>query len=364
MMSLAHMLAQSAPPWSPWPERHRDVVSHWSDAFNCMDLIPGPPFLLLFIVYAAAAITFCYLLRNLLLSTESSDLMAESNRLPFSLKPGFLEIAYLQGGRRAVLTAAVCNLYRLGILTRALSHAPAIAAVGRSAASAERASLTPLESAISLALDDSADPATLAHSTQVRRELDKTVASAREKLGVLGLTPTPMTWLYTLLTAALAFLLVPGLAVIRVIRSELRGYHNVQLLVLLIILASVLIPVILFRIRTSGAGRRYLCQLQADARPIIRSVQTHSARGTKEDSTARHGPEVMYALAACGVAAFAETAYLDIQHILVPPRPQSSWNDWSSNNCSSCSGGSCGGGGCGGGGCGGGGCGGGGCGGG
>ena len=46
-------------------------------------------------------------------------------------------------------------------------------------------------------------------------------AVAMEKLSVLGLIATPLTWVFTLLAFVLALLLVPGVAVIRLIRHGL-----------------------------------------------------------------------------------------------------------------------------------------------
>ena len=132
MISLAHNLAQSVPLWWPWPQRHRDLVDHWTDAFSFMDLVPGPAFLFWFSIYAIVVLYLCVLLRNLLMAVgESSNVMAHEKRLPFNLKPTFMEIAYLQGGRRAMLIAAVCNLYRMGILTRSVVRAPAFVAPTR-----------------------------------------------------------------------------------------------------------------------------------------------------------------------------------------------------------------------------------------
>jgi hypothetical protein len=80
-----------APNGWPWPERHRDLIGSWLDAFNALDLIPGPPFLLLFIVYTAIVIVLLKVLQRLLLDLlEPAPLLTGSGQLPFepSSEPG------------------------------------------------------------------------------------------------------------------------------------------------------------------------------------------------------------------------------------------------------------------------------------
>ena len=106
----------------PWPDRHRDLTGTWLDTFNFLDLIPGPPFLLFFILYAALVILLIKLVTLWWLPwVEGASLLDVDEQSHFELKPTYLELAYLKGGRKAAVEAALCNLHRLGVISKYLS---------------------------------------------------------------------------------------------------------------------------------------------------------------------------------------------------------------------------------------------------
>lgn len=333
-----------APSGWPWPERHRDIVGHWSDSFNFLDLIPGPPFLLFYVIFTLACALLCYLFRNRLLAiVEPGAVFLDRARVPFNLKPDFIDLAYLRGGHKFMLAVVACNLHRLGLITGHFRPMPGIS-IDYSGVSRR---LTPLELAMCDAARRSVYPWRMSRDPHVVTELRLAARKAREKLRLLGFLPTLGSWIIMILCMLLGLFLVDGLAIVRHIRSEIRGYHNLLFLDGLAVVAAIAVFfVLMVRMRQSRAGADYLKQLSEEGRGVLRRFQPRTSPGADAG--------VIYALAACGMSAASGTIYGDLYDQLNPPRT-SSFVD----SCSSCSGGSCGGGGCGGGGCGGGGCGGG-----
>lgn len=319
-----------APAWWPWPERHRDIIHTWLDAFNFLDLVPGPPFLLVFIVYVAVTILGCRLLERWILGhVEAAAVNMLSPRLPFDLKPNYAELAYLRGGKQALVEAVLCNLYRLRLLDTDLTPKPASQPTARpNLSSVEYAALKACS--ISPPYNLLRDPSMLA-------AVNTFVTKARHKFGAIGLLPSLSSRLVWLGSCALGLLLIEGLGGVRLARALMRGYTNVELLIALMVIAVLVIPLALYR-RLSRAGDRYIAGLKQSYKPVLRKVQ---AKVTTPDSA-----EALYAAAVFGAGALSATSYGLIVKAMMPP-------------AGSCDGGGCGGGGCGGGGCGGGGCGGG-----
>jgi len=334
--SAAQGDVSSPPSWWPWPECHRDSTNTWLDAFNFLDLIPGPPFLLVFVVYGAIAILGCRLLQGVVLSwVEKVPPRVSRDRLPLDQKLSHLAVAYLRGGRAAVVEAAVCNLYRMGKIDwrLRLTHA------GESIANP---SLSPVESAVFNACGEVAEPHRIAQDTDVKAALEDFEARVKPALVQNGLLPSVISWQAYAAFAALALLLVEGMGYVRIQRSLLRGYTNVGFLILLMVVAGIAALFALYR-RRSRLGDRFLARVRDDYKPVLRQLQTKVMRP--------HAPEALYALAAFGAGALSGTSYALIRDLMKPP--------YASASCGGCGGGGCGGGGCGGGGCGGGGCGGG-----
>lgn len=333
-----------------WPERTRDITGHWSDAFNFLDLIPGPAFLLIYLVYCTAVIAIAWFIRNCLLHWYSSPpLVNDLGRLPFSLKPSYLDVAYLRDGRNGMLAAAVCNLVRMGILSPLMELLPP--SYTPKGLKGEPRTLTDLERAICNAVERRVGTRSLSRDSLVTRELSLAESNTRAKLDALGFCTTATVQRTALITSAVAVLLIDGLGVIRLIRSSLRGYSNVELLVMLMIFATVIGLKVLLSVERHHIGARFLRRLKSDAAAAIRRMQAKTTAGDSAD--------VMYAIAACGTAALHGTIYQEAYERLAPRPEPLSYSSDSGSSCSSCSGGSCGGGSCGGGGCGGGGCGGG-----
>jgi uncharacterized protein (TIGR04222 family) len=317
--------------------RHRDITGTWLDAFDFLDLISGQPFIFFFAAYAALMLLSLKLLGMWFLPhVEGVSLLDLGDQVRFELKPNFLELAYLKGGYKAAIEAALCNLHRLGIIdSQASQHRTDLA-------SASSSRFHPLERAIALALASGTPAHSLAGSRQLAGPIANFETAARTKLRRVGLFATRATYRTTLIQIILALLFIEGLGIIRLTRSLMRGYSNVALLVILLILALVAIYKV-FKPWRTAAGTQYIQQMKRQYLPLSRNVQS---RRTRWD-----GPEVLYAVAVFGAAALSGTGYASVHAALQPPVRSSS--------CSGCGGGGCGGGGCGGGGCGGGGCGGG-----
>lgn len=320
----------------PWPGRQRDLTGSWLDAFNFLDLIPGQPFVLLYIPYAALVIvTLKLLLRFFLPQVEGASLPDLDEKLRFELKPNYLELAYLKGGRKAVIEATLCNLYRQGVVS---------ANLGRSKIHRDQrvlTRLTTLEQALTDAFDHGLPPYQLTRHSSVRSALAHFETKAKAKLRQLGLLAARPTYLTACFAMILALTLVDGLGLIRLARSLMRGYSNVGILVIqLVVFAGVILLV--FKPRLTRGGINYLRQLKQEYQPLSRKVQARTQ--------AWDAPEVLYAVAVCGASSLLGTGYSTIHTALQPPASASSGG----GSCASCGGGGCGGGGCGGGGCGGG----------
>ncbi|MEI8197426.1 MAG: TIGR04222 domain-containing membrane protein [Phycisphaerae bacterium] len=323
----------------PWPDRHRDLTGTWLDTFNFLDLIPGPPFLLFFILYAALVVLGIKLLvRWWVPRVEGASLLDLGEQVHFELKPSYLELAYLKGGRKAAVEAALCNLHRLRVVSAYLSKRT------REIRPVVNPQLHGLERAVAAACEEGTSAHALIYEKRVVRALASFEAAARSKLRMVGLLAARPTYLTALGAIVLALMLVDGLGLIRLARSVMRGYTNIGLL-LALILATV--PLIIWGLkpRLTRAGARYLRLAKAEYLPLARRVQ---ARMHPWDA-----PEVLYAVAVCGAGTLDGTDYATIHAALQPPRTPGG------SGGGECGGGGCGGGGCGGGGCGGGGCGGG-----
>jgi uncharacterized protein (TIGR04222 family) len=310
----------------PWPERRCDFTGTWLDAFNFLDLIPGPAFLAAFAVYAVLALLLCRWMQNLALdAVEPLPSELFEGRLPFTLKPNYLELAWLRGGQKAVLEAATCNLYRLDLIGSGLMPTRREPVDG---------SLAPIEDAVYQACRATTDPGKISMHPEVRGELERFESGVERKFRRAGFLPAPESWMVYFAFVALALLLIDGLGGIRLARSVMRGFHNVDFLIFMMVIVVIAALVTLIRNRSRFAAR-YLKTLQKDCKPALRRLQS------KVD--APDDAESIYALAAFGAGALAGTAYAQMSKALQPP-----------SSSSSCDGGGCGGGGCGGGGCGGG----------
>lgn len=338
VLALALVPPAVAGVW-PWPERQRDLTGTWLDAFNFLDLIPGQPFLVFFIIYAALVMVGIKLMANWWLPrVEGASLMDLDDNVRFQLKPSYLELAYLKGGAKAAVEAALCNLHRLGVISAYLSprrEKENVLALVR---------LRGLERAVGAACLAGVAPHTLTSDSRVTPALADFEAATQNKLRGVGLLARGPTHMVALGQMVLALALVEGLGAIRVARSEMRGFSNVSVLELLMVLV---LPAVFFAFKpwTTRAGTCYIRQMKRQYQSLARRVQ---ARLEAWDA-----PEVLYAVAVFGADGLGGTAYASIHQALQPPR------ETTSSSCNSCGGGGCGGGGCGGGGCGGGGCGGG-----
>jgi uncharacterized protein (TIGR04222 family) len=313
-----------------------DVTGTWLDHFNFLDLVPGPPFLLLFLLWAAVVLLALRLGQGWLMSLDDPGFARPGGRSPLLRKPTYLEVAWLRGGRQAAVEAALCNLLRLGVVAPDLT-APATAGGD---------GLDQLERAVLQACVGRAEPHAIGRSSGVAAALDELEETCREKYRGLGYLPGGHVRTRALPLAALALLLIDGVGGLRVARSLLRGYHNLAYLWVEMAVVTAAAPLV-FRRRLTPAGKRFLGRLREEYRPLVRMAQ---ARTVTPDR-----PSVVYAVALFGAAAFGGTIFADVPARLRPPAAGGG------DSCSGCGGGGCGGGGCGGGGCGGGGCGGGGC---
>lgn len=340
-------LAQAAPAWWPWPQRTRDVIHNWTDTFNFLDLIPGPPFLGLFILYAAVVFCVLWIVRNMALRMiEQPSILLSSPEAAFRYKPSYLDVAFLRGGKKALYEAVVCSLYQRGLIDRRLKPV-------MNASVLEKARrLNRIEHAIWSRATDLGQGVEIRESNLVTQELSIAADECRTRLVERGLLYGSEAALVTLGSAALSLMLIDGLGIIRLIRSTMRGYHNVGVLVMLILILSIAAAAGLYYIRRTRSGDAYLKLLEQEAYAMRRNMQARTKRYTD--------PDALYAIAALGAIWMTDTGYKDVYESLEGIAWQARQAKHSSGGiCSSCSGGGCGGGGCGGGGCGGGGCGGG-----
>ena len=317
------------PGWWPWPDRRCDITHTWLDAFNFLDLVPGPAFIPLFVVYAAVVILLCRWIQGFVLDAiEPLPPEVFDGRLPFTLKPNYLELAYLRGDTISVVEAAACSLYRLNLIDEKFRPTSRGIVDG---------SMSPIESAVYLACANGTEPGKISMDPEVRVALENFTTETEAKFRRAGFLPTEESWFVYAAFIALALLLIEGLAYVRLQRSLIRGFSNVEILVLLMGGSAIVAAMGLYR-GQSRFAKRYLAAVRRDCEPALRRMQS------KLD--APDSAESIYVLAAFGAGALSGTTYDDMRVALRPPS--------SDGSCSGCSGGGCGGGGCGGGGCGGG----------
>ena len=299
---------------------------------NPLDL-PGPEFLLLYVVLAVAAVPAGYLLRRVVEGFGSSNAMISS---PLSAH----DVAYLRGGAGAVAETTLAQLLRRGTITtddtweRLVLATPAGGILPT----------TPLESEFLASLDSGAAlPATV-----MRDRLEAIASRVAGPLERQGLALSAESRHTLGLVVCLPMLAVLALGFAKMLVGISRG-RPVSILFFFCI-ATAIAAVAMSRRGpiVTPAGRAALRRARA---------QNEALRETASRRTANLSPDdVAMAAALFGLGAVADPSLLALHRQLQPPRREASGTSsgcGSGSGCGSSSGSSCGSGCGGGGGCGG-----------
>ncbi len=294
------------------------MLSHEVMHVNPFDL-PGPEFLVFYLILATAVIVALVFLRR----------AAESDNAPKIDLSDPLLIAYLRGGENELLRVAIVSLIDRGLLIvngtqikRADNVVP-----GSVRRAVEKALLekfaTPGE-ANSIFNDPTLKLACEPYHETLKRNLllpDDSVGHAR------------------LTRFMVAFLVLAGVGGIKVLVALERGRTNVIFLIILTVVALVI------------AGKVSFPRLTARGAALLSDVQTLYAGLKERASFIRPGGETiepMMLAAAFGVGALAGDGF-GYTKTLFPRAQSSTYTSSCGSSCGSSSGSSCGGGGCGGG---------------
>jgi uncharacterized protein (TIGR04222 family) len=300
---------------------------------NVLDL-RGPEFLRFYLAVLAVVLVAAGVLRR--------SLRHPGGDLPPGRRPQLhpLEVAYLSGGARGIIDAAIAGLVQrrhLGVdkIRRTLT-------VGMAP---DRA--TPLEEAVWEAVDAKAG-----NVSQVRRAVSDMTRSATSRLQSLGLVVTDSQAAGARLLPALLVLAVMLLGVAKIV----VGVERNRPVGFLVMLSAIPLVAMIFFIASVPVRTRRGDAVLARMKRQNAALQATAARAPNSLA----GDDLSLAFALFGAGIFAWGPMADLRQTLAPPREGGS----GCGGGSSCGGGSCGGATCGGGGggCeGGGGCGGGGC---
>ena len=294
------------------------MLSHEVTQVNPFDL-PGPEFLVFYLILATAVIVGLVFLRR----------AAESDGAPkIDLSDPYL-IAYLRGGESELLRVAIVTLIDRGLLI----------VNGTQIKRADNATTGSVRRAVEKALMEKF--VTPGEATSVFNDpaLKLACEPYQETLKRNLLLPDDSVTQARLTRFMLAFLVLGGVGGIKVLVALDRGRTNVFFLVFLTLFALVI------------AGKVSFPRLTARGNALLADVQTLYAGLKERASFIRPGGETiepMMLAAAFGVGALAGDGFAYTKTLF--PRAQSSAHTSScGSSCGSSGGSSCGGGGCGGG---------------
>ena len=289
---------------------------------NPFDL-PGPEFLLFYIIFSVVVIAASILWRR----------GSESGSAPkIDLSEPYL-IAYLRGGEKEAMAVALVSLIDRGLLV--LNGT----VIERAANAGPHSVRRTLEKAL---METYAKPGT-ATSILIDPKLQAVCENYREALKRDQLLPDHSLSRARILRFIVIIALLGGTGAFKVYVAYERGRSNVQLLIILMIVAVVIAGKFAFP-RLTGSGAALVADIQTLYAGLKQRAGTLPAGGASVD--------VMMLAAAFGVGALAGDAFNYTRTLFPRARSGATGSSWgSSSSCSSGSscGSSCGGGGCGGG---------------
>lgn len=288
---------------------------------NPFDL-PGPKFLLFYLVTLAIAILIATLLRRWLISSGEDFSVRRVTVDPY-------EAAYLRGGAQQAINTAIAMLVQIKALK--------ISKTTLSFSSSHVAATHPVEQAILKTISSKAgqDISKVRTSLSLKDEINRMA----ERLKMLGLVLSDERWRKVRKAPALVILIVFLFGIVKILIGVSRDRPISFLFVLCMLTGIIALWFYSKRPDVTPLGKTVLKQLKEENAALEMTARTQPQRLA--------GGDVALALGLFGISglAFADDSWADLRRALQPPSSSSS----SGSSCSSSScGSSCGGGGCGG----------------
>ena len=282
----------------------------------------GPDFLFLYAVTIVVAILFG---RR---AIRNADPTSDEPPPPPPLRPDPFEVAYLRGGEAEVVRFTVFRLIQNGLLMLNDARSRTIVRVKDPA---RAATLTEIERSVYQSLHT---PMTMKDVVNgVAPDFGRFCMPLEASLLRLGLLATQAMCEAAARVRWSLLTLIFGLGFYKFAVALSRGRTNVEFLLIMAVIATILAFKMFKTPRLSKRGREYLKRLQAQMRPV-----------SDESSPDFDGGDLAFQVALLGSVALAGTMYAEYAEALRPP--QSSFGD----STGGCGGGSSSDGGCGGGG--------------
>lgn len=294
------------------------------DQLNPFDL-PGPQFLLLYVITLIAAFVIAVTLRRRFLRSER-----EHHTQTITLDP--YEAAYLRGGADLATNTAIATLVQSKVLQ--VSSAGSTLAVVAGA----WPSIHPFEQALYRTVSSNA----ARDIKTIRSIANEDAGLLAERLETLGLVATDAQARMAHLIPGFVMAAVLAFGIIKIGVGISRDRPVGLLFLLCFVVGVIALVFFIAPAHRTRLGDKVLIQLRDENAALESTARTHPqilAAGDVSLAMALFGIEAL---------AFADESWLGLRSALAPPRPSS---DGSSSSCGSSSGGC--GGGCGGGGCGG-----------
>jgi uncharacterized protein (TIGR04222 family) len=288
--------------------------------------LPGPKFLLFYVVTLAIAVIIATLLRRWLGSSGEDFSVRRVTVDPY-------EAAYLRGGAQQVIDTAIAMLVQSRVLK--------VSKTELSFRSPHVAASHPVEQAILKTIPPKAglDISKVKASLPLRDEINRTA----ERLKMSGLVLSDGRWRKARKAPALVILTVLLFGIAKILIGVSRDRPISFLLALCILTGIIALWFHNNRPDVTPLGKTVLKQLKEENAALEMAARTQPQRLA--------GGDVALALGLFGISAlaFADDSWSDLRRALQPPSSSSTGgSSCSSSSCGSSCGGGCGGGGCGG----------------
>lgn len=283
--------------------------------------LPGPKFLLFYIIMLVIAIIIAMILRRWL-SRSNEDFNARR----ITVDP--YEAAFLRGGPRQAIDTAIAMLVKSKVLKVSKTDHK-LSVIGRLPAGAHR-----LEQSVVSVIDSKGGRSI----NVVRLKTLRSAESVADRLKTLGLVVSNEQWSVARKVPALVIVMVLVFGVIKIGIGISRG-RPVGILVFLCILTAIIaLGFSTSRPTATKLGKRALKQIKEE------NAALEATARTRPQSLASGDVALALGLFGFTALAFMDDSWIDLRRAFQPPSSSSSGSSCSSSSC----GGGCGGGGCGG----------------
>lgn len=285
----------------------------------------GPTFLSFYVFAYLAVFTVCHIIRH--------SAATPHNPTPADFTPDPYDAAYLAGGRKLALSAALTSLVaRTEVISKLYGYfeLPKLAR--------EKRQFHPLESAILSTIESRSLP-----FRQIYERTAAAMSSFRLDLVDHGLVPDLGKELSYRAMAVLLSLSVPAIGLIKIFIGLSRDKPVSYLIALTLLTAIISLVTFTRPVRTTTTGRRLLASLRAKVSraDITRQAKLATAARAQDDATPypHYSPGVdplALALALYGTSILDDTPLRTLRESFDPPSSNTS-SSWTNNSSSSCS---------------------------